>query len=327
VTADRLKESIDRLLTSLTPSESSRLVALEAVVERGMETFIEVGSALMEICDSRLYRETHETFESYCRERWGKGRRWAYQMIDAAAVCAIAHRANLPAPANESQARALAPLLDDEVIFVEVYRELRERYGERLTAARIRTAVDERMHYDQTVRSLMSSASDEWYTPANCIEAARQVLGGIDLDPASSAEANKTVKAARYFTRDDDGLTKAWSGRVWMNPPYGAQCAAFILKLLAEHDAGHITSAITLLNGRSFDTHWFRPLWDYPICFTDHRLSLRNPHRASERPTVGSIFVYLGRGFDTFREVFSDLGTIVKDPSNRAWEKRWSVRP
>lgn len=62
-------------------------------------------------------------------------------------------------------------------------------------------------------------SSHEWYTPQRYIEAAREVLGGIDLDPASSALANETVKAARYFTIDDDGLSKTWrngGGGYWM---------------------------------------------------------------------------------------------------------------
>ena len=54
---------------------ADRLAECEAVIERGQQTFIEVGQALMEIRDSRLYRETHATFEAYCNERWGWTRR------------------------------------------------------------------------------------------------------------------------------------------------------------------------------------------------------------------------------------------------------------
>jgi hypothetical protein len=66
-----------------------------------------------------------------------------------------------------------------------------------------------------------SSASVEHYTPALIVDAARRLMGGIDLDPASCALANETVKAARYYTRDDDGLTKPWRGRIFLNPPGG----------------------------------------------------------------------------------------------------------
>jgi hypothetical protein len=62
-------------------------------------------------------------------------------------------------------------------------------------------------------RLVQQSLSNEHYTPAKYIEAARTVLGGIDLDPASCEEANKVVKATAFFYKDDDGLTKEWWGR------------------------------------------------------------------------------------------------------------------
>lgn len=67
--------------------------------------------------------------------------------------------------------------------------------------------------------ALHSCASPEHYTPGEFVEAARHVLGAIDLDPASCARANATVRAARFYSAKDDGLAQPWHGRVILNPP------------------------------------------------------------------------------------------------------------
>jgi hypothetical protein len=85
--------------------EHKRLDELEAIIERGVQTFVEVGEALMEIRDSRLYKQTHPSFESYLRERWKMSRPRGYQLIDAAKLSTTV---DTPVE-NERQARALRP--------------------------------------------------------------------------------------------------------------------------------------------------------------------------------------------------------------------------
>jgi len=63
-----------------------RLDELESIIERGMQTFIEVGTALLEIRDKKLYKQDHQTFEDYCQKRWGWERRHGYELIAAAQV-------------------------------------------------------------------------------------------------------------------------------------------------------------------------------------------------------------------------------------------------
>ena len=100
------------ILDGATPSTLS-LPELERVIERGQQTFIEVGRALLEIRDRRLYRETHATFEAYCRERWGWSRQRANQHIDAAHVV-NALTTTVAKPESERQARAMLDRLDPE---------------------------------------------------------------------------------------------------------------------------------------------------------------------------------------------------------------------
>ncbi len=121
------------------------LAECESVIERGLATFVEVGQALMEIRDRRLYREQYETFEDYCRERWGWERAHAYRLIDSAQVAKLLSPIG-DKPKNEAQARELVPLLrQDEAKVIEVWRELREQYGEEVTAARVKNLVSKRL--------------------------------------------------------------------------------------------------------------------------------------------------------------------------------------
>lgn len=164
----------------------------------------------------------------------------------------------------------------------------------------------------QSHQHITSSESVEWYTPPRYIEAARSVMGSIDLDPATCEAANQIVKAETYYTQADDGLTKAWAGRVWMNPPYGSACAAFIKKLLDEYKAGRVVEAVILVNSNSNDTEWFRPLWDHVLCFSYGRVNFWNETEQENGPTHGSCFVYLGENDQKFNAKFSEFGAVVR---------------
>ncbi|KKK81000.1 hypothetical protein LCGC14_2817880, partial [marine sediment metagenome] len=111
------------------------LSELEAVIERGLETFVEVGLALLAIRDGKKYRENHSTFEGYCRERWEFTDRRARYLMEAAEI------GTMVPVSNERQARELGPLREDEQAVVEVWRELKEEYGDDITAERIRRLV------------------------------------------------------------------------------------------------------------------------------------------------------------------------------------------
>jgi hypothetical protein len=78
-----------------------------------------------------------------------------------------------------------------------------------------------------------SSASPEWYTPPHVVERAHEVLGEIDLDPCWHPES--PVRAAQAFTKADNGLARPWSGKVWLNPPYGREIGPWIERLVDEH--------------------------------------------------------------------------------------------
>lgn len=100
-------------LEPITTDEVERLGELVATVRRHLDGFIEAGAALVEIRDSRLYRDTYPTFEAFCAAEFGIGRAHAYRMIDAAEV--VSPMGDTGAlVANERQARALAAAPPEE---------------------------------------------------------------------------------------------------------------------------------------------------------------------------------------------------------------------
>jgi hypothetical protein len=159
------------------------------------------------------------------------------------------------------------------------------------------------------------SGNNEWHTPARYIELARKVLGEIDLDPASSKLAQKTVRAANFFALKDDGLTKPWHGRVWLNPPYSPkEIAAFVDKLCDELKAGRVSAAIMLTHNYT-DSGWFQQAARLvaAICFPDTRVRFEDADGVPCSPTQGQAFFYFGADRAKFIEVFN-LGFVVVRP-------------
>ena len=150
----------------------------------------------------------------------------------------------------------------------------------------------------------------EWYTPPEIIEAARRVLGTIDLDPASCAEAQEWIQARRWFGIEQDGLLQKWGGAVWLNPPYTkALYAPFIAQLIAEAD-----SYISLTNA-SMDTGWAHQLLGASdaVCFTRGRIKYRAPGGITPRggTLVGQALWYRGADVPRFRAEFARFGFVT----------------
>lgn len=168
------------------------------------------------------------------------------------------------------------------------------------------TADHQRIHSSQTA---------EWYTPARYLDAVRELLGGIDLDPASNAQANEIVRAAHYYTAADDGLAQPWAGRVFLNPPYGStngksNQGLWSARLLADHAAGDVSEAVLLVNAVPGEG-WFQPLWAFPICFVRGRIAFYNAAGESTQPTHNNAFVYLGPQVECFDSIFSRFGVVA----------------
>lgn len=171
-----------------------------------------------------------------------------------------------------------------------------------------------------------SQLSGEWYTPPQYIEAARLVMGSIDLDPASSTKANEIVKAARYFTKEQNGLLQKWEAdNVWLNAPgreSGSGQAEWLQCAITEYEARRAKQIIScLFNASGTETKWFqRILGRFPICLTNHRIKFipevgRYADTSKNQPLHGNAFVYFGENRERFAEVFRQFGKVIP-----AWE-------
>ena len=178
--------------------------------------------------------------------------------------------------------------------------------------ARCVKVCEARQGYSDLARATFSG-DNEWYTPTEYIEAARQVLGGIDLDPASNDSAQELVRAERYFTKMDNGLKREWRGRVWLNPPYAQPLIMdFVSKMVTERRAGRVTSAVMLTNN-SADTAWFHEAARTAdaFCLTRGRIKFYKSDGETSAPTQGQTFFYFGNDVEAFTRHFQEIGFVV----------------
>jgi len=299
-----MTQIITQVISDMTPSE---LTQAESVIDRGMHTFVEVGNALLQIRAARGYRLAGcDTFEVYCRERWGMSKTSANRLIQSASVIENLTPIGVILPLTESQARPLAQLESSQQI-VAWQRAVETAPHGKVTAAHVQSVVNEL----RPVSYHVSDDSYEWFTPKEYIEAARAVMGSIDLDPASCAAANAVVKANKFHDKQSNGLTRQWGGNVWLNPPYNMPLIAqFIDKAIDAYAKREIKSAIILTNN-STDTTWFHKLVSYPVCFTKGRLQFWQPSGEVLMARQGQAFFYLGNAVKKFNKVFSDFGVIM----------------
>lgn len=167
------------------------------------------------------------------------------------------------------------------------------------------------------------STNDRWFTPRPFLDAAHQLMGGIDLDPASEEYANRVVCAARFFTEDDDGLSQRWEGRVWLNPPYGIEAgesnqARWSRRLIESYRAGAVTEALLLVNAVPGNA-WFAPLKQYPICFPDSRIRFYNQETEAGQPTHSNAIIYFGPQIVRFAQIFGRFGAVLA--TREVWDE------
>ena len=157
--------------------------------------------------------------------------------------------------------------------------------------------------------------SVEWYTPGWIFDG----LGiEFDLDPSSPHDHETMVPAKTKYTIFDDGLSKPWFGRVWMNPPYGKQ-TPFWMRRMIDHANG-----IALVFSRT-DAAWCQEAMKAcdSMLFMSGRINFipghENKHKAS-RSGAGTVLFAFGYESAIALEKLSDFGTYISMSNNLAPE-------
>ena len=210
---------------------------------------------------------------------------------------------------NSSEAEKLTGFTTMRVSRLRSKLKDQDKYKQQLYGAAWKKAFPEQSDENHLANG---TGENEWYTPQKYIEAAKDVMGGIDLDPASSELAQEHIRADAYFTQEDNALTKEWFGRVWLNPPYSKELIGpFVHKLADEIGSGRVQEAILLTHNYT-DTAWFHTAESAAarICFTRGRIAFESPSGEKAAPTQGQAFFYYGDNIDAFESVFTEFGFI-----------------
>lgn len=193
--------SVELIHTSdnvLTAPERRALEVHEEVIERGIQTFMEVGHRLQEIRDARLYRERYSTFEAYCKERWGWSRVQAHRLIKASdTVSNLLPTGNAPAPTSERQVRPLTKLKTSEEQYEAWCKahEIAEEENKPVTGKIVQRAVEEvSKPKDKNESQTISNADVERAVNEGTADKAITWVNEIDLNTHGAKYAlNKVI--------------------------------------------------------------------------------------------------------------------------------------
>lgn len=132
---------------------------------------------------------------------------------------------------------------------------------------------------------MFSSKTDMWETPHDFFDKVDDEFH-FTLDVCATPE---NAKCEKFYTEQDDGLSKPWTGVVWCNPPYGKGISRWILAANAARAAGN--TVVMLLPART-DTRWFHDLvlGKAEIRFVRGRLKFGGSNNSAPFPSMVAVF-------------------------------------
>lgn len=170
-----------------------------------------------------------------------------------------------------------------------------------------------------------SNKSSEWYTPSWILDAAREVLGHLDLDPASSIVANETVQASQWYSERNSGLGKHWwtdekkPASIWLNPPSPAILwwKELMFNTRFKYTKHALFMAYNVQLAQVSQGKDVPSILDFPVCWFSKRVRFIG---AGSSPANASALVYVPGTIDRteqFMLSFSQYGAVT-GPLNEA---------
>jgi hypothetical protein len=154
--------------------------------------------------------------------------------------------------------------------------------------------------------------NDEWLTPPEILGK----LGAFDLDPCSPV-VRPWDTASQHYTAADDGLSKEWQGRVWLNPPFGREAVKWLRKMV-EHGNG-----IALVPARTETAMFYETVWGVAdgVCFMKGRPHFHYVDGRRAAANSGAPIALVAYGITNLWALqASGLGFVVRayDPASKA---------
>ena len=212
----------------LTLKDKTDFQKLDGVVRDGIKTFIEVGTALCEIRDRELWKQSHQSFTDYA-ESYGWSKTHAYRLIDSAKTAISVSPIGENVVPNEAQARELSKAGDHASEAWERAQEMVD--GGKITAEVVKAAVrdvvskeaDDEPISEEEAEAYADEAeyedADEWQ-PDDVIEVAdgagEMVEGIADWEILSEANDEPLVLAMQALRKIHGSIKEQETTNPWM---------------------------------------------------------------------------------------------------------------
>lgn len=282
-------------MDELSTTEQADLQQLEATIRTGLTSFIAVGNALAEINDRKLYRGTHDTFDSFCKDKFGFGRSRGYQLASAAALATeMSTVVEGSVLANEGQSRALAKFPEDVRATVwDGVNRYSEATGKPITAGMIERTGNAIMEFRQT------GFVDIGNGTATALEAA------VTVQESEATARQAEYQKAHYERKDAQGkridperdLKDRWNKFVKAKPCIS--CGT-----IGESEVAHVRSLLSSKTGDALPRRKGIAYYSaIPLCPECHRTSPTSIHSVGE----SNFALELGKGQHYLHQVVATL--------------------